>query len=399
MNKDVLRRKYLDELERFKDNTNFIKVITGVRRCGKSTLMSQFRDELKRSGHQNIVFINFEDIEYDDINNYLDLNRYIKENIDRETRTYVFLDEIQRVEGWERSINGLMTGYDADIYLTGSNAHILSSELSTFLTGRYVTINMFPLSFSEYCEFHSDMRYSDEMLFDLYLRYGAFPLIDPKADERVIRAILSGTYTSIIHNDVISRGQIRDVGDLDRLVKFMMINAGNPISINAISKSMGKTTHETVDRYIRLLEESFLLYKVDRYDLKSTAFSPTPKYYSVDTGLRNISLGYKDEDRGRLLENIVCLELLRRGNTLRVGKYGDNEIDFAATDNNGNTEYFQVTLSMKSDEVRERELRSLRAPNDSFPKTVLSTDSRIPSITKDGIRHIHVIDWLLSGTL
>lgn len=395
MAKEVDRKEYLDELERFKDKKDIIKVITGVRRCGKSTLLLQFVKRLKESGAERILLINFENMEFDHIHTHEDFSKFLKENIDPKERTYVILDEIQRVSGWERSVNGLLAGFNADVYITGSNAYVLSSELSTFLTGRYVTINMFPLSFSEYCELHSDSKKDVTELFGLYIRCGAFPSIDPFADDRVTRTLLSDLYASIVYSDIMSRGQIRDRANLDKVMRFLMINVGNPVSSNSIAKSLGGIRHETVDRYLELLEGSYLFYRADRFDLKSTALSPAPKYYSVDTGLRNAPLGYRHEDRGRLLENIVYLELLRRGYAVTVGKYGDAEIDFAAMDPNGMTEYFQVTVSMASEDACNRELRPLRALDNSFPKTVISADRDLPSVTRDGIRHIHVVDWLL----
>lgn len=393
--KEVLRKDYLDSIDRFRDKKGFVKVITGVRRCGKSTLLRQFTEKLKASGAEKIITMNFETIDFDHIRKYEDLNKFIKENVDPKEHTYLIMDEIQRVAEWERSVNGLLAGYDADIYITGSNAHVLSSELSTFLTGRYVTISMFPLSFSEYYELHSDIEKDESVMFDRYMRYGAFPWVDPFNDDRTIRVMLSDLYGSIAYNDVMYREQIRDRGDLDKVIRFLMINIGNPISSNSIAKSLGGIRRETAERYLKLLEEAYMFYKADRFDLKSTALSPTPKYYSVDTGLRNAPLGYRDEDRGRLMENIVYLELRRRGYIVRIGKYGSGEIDFTATDPNGAVEYFQVTVSMMSDETRARELRPLKVLNDNFPKTVISTDSRLPSVTGEGIKHIHIIDWLL----
>lgn len=396
MQAEVIRERYLVELDKYKDKTKIIKVITGVRRCGKSTLLLQFIERLRTTKNANILFINFEDIAYDHIQSWEDLNGFIKEKIDPKVRTYVIFDEIQRVTGWERSVNGLLVGYDADVYITGSNAFVLSSELSTLLTGRYVTIKMLPLSFTEYITYHADSGRNMNEMFDLYMTYGAFPTVDPFLEDRTIRTMLSDLHASIAYTDVISRGQIRDYAVLEKVIKFLMINIGNPISAHSMAKSIGGIRHETVERYLKLLEGSYLFYKADRFDIKSNVLSPSSKYYSVDTGLRNAPLGCRDEDRGRLLENMVYLELLRRGYIVKVGKYGNEEIDFAAMDPNGHWEYFQVTVSMLSNDVRERKLRSLRSMNNSFPKTVISMDSRIPSVTDDGIKHIHVIDWLLN---
>jgi predicted AAA+ superfamily ATPase len=396
MQKQVIRKKYLEFLESFKDDTRFVKIITGVRRCGKSTLMLQFMERLRSAGMENILYVNFEDMRFSEIGTYKDLNQYIRSNIDPKVHTYVFFDEVQRVKEWERSINGLMVGYDADIYITGSNSFVLSSELSTYLTGRYVSVNMFPLSFSEYVELHSDGR-DVGLLFELYMRYGAFPAIDPFGEDRAVRTVLSDLYAAIVYRDIMSRGQIRDQADLDKVTKFLMINIGNPVSANSIAGSIGNIRRETVERYLGLLEGSYIIYRADRFDIKSTALAPTPKYYTVDTGLRNAPLGYRDEDLGRLLENIVYLELLRRGFTVQVGRYGDSEIDFVVRKPDGNTEYIQVAQSIRSENTRDRELRPLRALGNSFPKTVITTDQRLASTTEDGIRHVHAIEWLLGN--
>ena len=394
MNGFILRKQYLEQLKQFKDDTRLVKIVTGVRRCGKSTLLNQFMDTLKET-ESPIVYINFEEMEFDHVRDYQDLNKHLKANIDPKIHTYIFFDEIQRIEGWERSINALMVGFDADIYITGSNAFILSSELSTYLTGRYVSINVLPFSFTEYREMYSEHNISDSDLFDLYLRYGAFPSVDPFRDHGSIVSSLSDLYSSIVYRDVMSRGQIRDQAMMERISRYLMLNNGNQISVGTISKTLG-VRPETVERYLRLFEEAYIFYRVERYDIKSTALSPNSKYYSVDTGLRNSPLGYREEDIGRLLENVVFLELLRRGYHIKVGKYGDGEIDFAARNNDGVWEYYQVTYSMMSDDVRKRELKPLEDLNNSFSKTVISMDKRIPSVTESGIKHIHILDWLLS---
>ena len=393
MNMDgrIIRQQYLEQLNAFKDDTDLIKIITGVRRCGKSTILQQFTRTLEGP----VVYMNFEDMELDHIRTHSDLNEYLKKNIDPKVHTYVLFDEVQRVEGWERSVNGLMTGFDADIYVTGSNAFLLSSELSTYLTGRYVSINVLPFSFKEYKEMHSDRNVGEDMLFSLYLRHGAFPSIDPFRDHISVVNSLSDLYSSIVYRDIMFRGNIRDQSALERMSRYLMLNDGNQISAGTISKEL-KVRSETVEKYLRLFEEAYIFYRVERYDIKSTALSPSPKYYSVDTGLRNAPLGYRDEDIGRLLENVVFLELLRRGYHVQVGKYSKGEIDFAARDVDGNWEYYQVTYSMRSDDVRERELRPLESMNNSFPKTVISMDQRLRSVTETGIKHIHIIDWLLS---
>ncbi|MDR2846616.1 MAG: ATP-binding protein [Candidatus Methanoplasma sp.] len=392
--KDVLRTKYLDFLSEFKDDTDVIKVICGVRRCGKSTLMHQFIERLKASGvdAKNIIFMNMESAEFDDIKDQADLKKYFKERIGKE-RTYVMLDEIQRVEKWEVAINSLAVDFDADIYITGSNAYLLSSELSTYLTGRYVSINMLPLSFAEYTELHSDRGADKYELFELYLKYGAFPMIDPFESEMKVKVRIVDLYRSIVYRDIAFRDEIKNIAELERVTKFMMFNIGNPISANKIANSLGGIHRNTVENYLKLLEESYILYRADRYDIKSTALSPSSKYYSVDTGIRNAPLNYKNEDYGRLLENLVYLELVRRGDPVYVGKYGDSEVDFTVRTSDGYA-YYQVTRSMNDDHTSDRELRPLKAIRDNYPKTVISTDV-LKADFEGGIKHIHIIDFLM----
>jgi predicted AAA+ superfamily ATPase len=390
----VLREQYLDFLWKVKDDTKTVKIICGVRRCGKSTVMLQFIDRLRESGIQenNILYIDFENPKFDHIEDQKDLKQYFKEHI-TSGRTYVFLDEIQRVKDWEIAVNGLMSGNEADVYITGSNSKLLSSEFSTYLTGRYISIEMLPLSFKEYSEFHAEHNLNKYEMFDKYLKYGAFPGINPFADERIIASRLDDLYYSTIYKDAVLRGQIRDVSEFENVAKFLMMNIGNPVSFNKIAESLGNTNRKTVERYIKLLEDCYIFYRADRYDLKSTVLSHSPKFYSVDVGLRNSPLGYTDEDYGRLMENLVYLELIRKGDEVTVGKFGDSEIDFSVRTLKGR-EYYQVTFSMKGDRVKERELRSLRLLNDNFPKTVISTDI-LKADFADGIRHINIVDFLL----
>ncbi|MDR3206181.1 MAG: ATP-binding protein [Candidatus Methanoplasma sp.] len=393
---EVLRKQYLEFLEEFKDDTEVIKVICGVRRCGKSTLMLQYIDLLKSSGvsEDSIISMNLESMEFDDIKDAADLKRHLKGRIGP-GRTYVLLDEIQRVKGWETVVNAITLDFDVDVYITGSNAQLLSTELTTYLTGRYVSINMLPLSFREYTELHRDRTEDRYKLFEKYLRYGALPGIDPFEPERKIRVRLNDLFSSIVYKDIMSRGRVRDAAELERVIKFMMFNIGNPMSSNKIANTLGGVHKNTVDRYLRLLEESRIMYRADRYDIKSTALSPSPKYYSVDTGLRNSPLNYTDEDYGRLLENLVYLELIRRGNTVYVGRHGDSEVDFAVKTSDG-FEYYQVVYSMKDGRVKERELRPLTSIRDSYPKTVISTDE-LKADFAGGIKHVHIIDFLTDG--
>jgi predicted AAA+ superfamily ATPase len=381
-------------LEEFKDDTEVIKVICGVRRCGKSTLMLQYVDLLIRSGvsEGDIVYMNLESMEFDDLKDGTDLKVHLRGRMGP-GRTYILLDEIQKVNGWETVVNALTIDFDADVYITGSNAHLLSTELTTYLTGRYVSINMLPLSFIEYAELHKGRAEDKYELFERYLKYGAFPGVDPFESERKIQVRLNDLYSSIVYKDVMSRGMVRDASELERVIRFMMFNIGNPLSSNKIANTLGGVHRNTVEGYLRLLEESCIMYRADRYDIRSTALSPSPKYYSVDTGLRNAPLKYTDEDYVRILENIVYLELIRRGCKVYVGRHGDSEVDFAVK-TSGGFEYYQVTYSMKDDRVKERELKPLRSIRDSYPKTVISTDE-MKADFEGGIKHVHKIDILM----
>ena len=390
----IERTQYLDFLWEFKDLTDTAKIICGVRRCGKSTLMEQMAKRLVSSGvdKKNVLHLDFELTEFDFIKNQEDLKNYLGENMGT-GMTYVLLDEIQRVKDWEIAVNALLAGSGADVYITGSNSKLLSSELSTYIAGRYVSVEMLPLSFGEYSDLHSDRGLDKYELFDKYTRYGAFPGVDPFAGERTIRAMLDGLYTSIVYKDAVMRGEVVNVPEFERVVRFMMMNIGNPISVNGIATSLGSVHFTTVDKYLRLLEQCYILYKAEKYDLKSTVLSHSPKYYSVDVGLRNVSLEYGTEDYGRLMENLVYLELIRKGDRVIVGRYGDLEVDFSVKTDKG-TEYYQVVYSLKEDKVKERELKALNSLRDSYPKTIISTDI-IRADLPNGIRHLNIVDFLL----
>ena len=390
--KDVLRKDALEFLTQFRDDTDLIKIIYGVRRCGKSTLMLQYINQLKVSGvtDDNIVHMNMESSEYREISDGNELQDEIKKRLG-DGRNYVLIDEVQIVKGWETAINSLRVDTDSDIYLTGSNSNLLSSELATYLTGRYVSIELLPLSFKEYMELNGIDNDKNDM-FKKYLAQGAFPIIDPSNNEEKIRTVLEGLYFSIIYKDVVSRGEIRDTAALDKIVRFMMANIGNPMSANNIAKGIN-VDRKTTERYMRLLEEAYVLFRVDRYDIKSTHLNPNPKYYSIDTGLRNFSTGHGIEDHGRLLENVIYLELRRRKYKVRVGKYDDKEIDFNIIMPNGQM-YLQVTRSMLDETVMKRELEPLRNLKDNHPRIVISED-RINGNFEDGTKHVNIIDWLL----
>jgi uncharacterized protein len=397
VSKEIERTQYLNELDIFRDKTDVVKVITGVRRCGKSTMLSQYIHKLIVSGvpNENIIRMNLESAEYFGITNYKDLTERIYSKIPKKGRCYVFLDEIQRVEGWERTVNAMIVDLDADIYITGSNSNLLSSELSTFLTGRFTSVNMLPLSFKEFQSLHSDSGRNDRDLFDLFMTYGGFPGADPTEEDVFTRTYLQDLYSSILYWDVMMRDEIRSTEELDRFVQYMMINIGNPVSIKGIVDGMGNIHRKTAEKYLGYTRQAFLLYRADRYDLKGTSLNPTPKYYAVDQGLRNMSLDFDISDTGRVLENIVYLELVRRRYRVQVGKWDSKEIDFVATRTIEGREYIQVCYDINMEETRKRELAPLECIKDSFPKTVLVVYPGTSTVTKEGIRIKNIIEWLL----
>ncbi|MDR1664107.1 MAG: ATP-binding protein [Clostridiales bacterium] len=394
------RDLYLEKLKAFKDKS-LIKVITGVRRCGKSFLLGLFEAHLLESGisASSIIRMNFESLAFEDVRDYRDLNAYIKSKMSPDGMNYILLDEVQQVTEWERAVNSLRLEKNTDIYLTGSNAWLLSSELSTLLSGRFVEIKMLPLSFAEYLDFNG--RDGDlSALFNQYMETGGFPgVTELRGQKASIGPFLNGIYNTIIMKDVVQRGSVRDPALLDTLVRFMAGNIGNIISTKKVSdyltSSGRKTTSDTIDNYIQMLENAFILYRARRYDLKGKLHLKTQeKYYFVDTGIRNDLIGIRNKDYGFVLENIVYFELLRRGYEVAIGKLGTLEVDFVAVKPD-RTVYYQVAATMLSDEVLERELKPLRDIPDNYEKVVLSMD-RTPVTDYNGIRNINLIDFLLS---
>ena len=395
MSKFVQREEYLKHLRIGKKHPELIKIITGMRRCGKSTLMKQFIEELQRAGEENILYINFEAIEYNSFNTFEDLNSHIKENVDPKKKTYVFFDEIQKIKGWERSINALKASYDSDIYITGSNAYLLSSEISTYLSGRYVEIKMTTLSFKEYLELHpEDYNHTLESRFIDYIWKGSIPLIDPDEDENFNRMVLDSIFNTIVIKDVMPRSKITSVKTLMDISRYLFSNVGNITSISAIAKQIGHD-YRTVEECIKSLEDAYIIEKAERYDIRGKKLLKTlEKYYIEDTGLRNAILGISShEDISRQLENIAYLELKRRGYEICVGKYGDYEVDFTALKSN-KREYYQISMSILNEKTYEREIRPLNGIRDSYPKTILTMDHTVYT-TDNGIIVKNIIDWLL----
>lgn len=397
--REIERTRYLLKLDGWKDRTDIIKVILGVRRAGKSVVMRQFVRRIESSGvdRDNILYMDFESSEFYEVGDFKDLIGYIDSRIPRDERTYIFLDEIQRVRDWERAVNSLMVDFDADIYITGSNAHLLSSELSTYLSGRYVTMPILPFSFSEFLQrFPPTPEVDMNTRFHQYLRIGGMPLIYPDIPEENNRMILEGIYNTVLVKDTATRMGIRDLEGLDRVARFLMDNTGNVTNVDNIARS-ADIDKKTVSRYIRSLTEAFLFYRADRYDVVGKKLlNSHEKYYPVDTGLARAMLGRGDPDISKPLENIVFLELIRRGYNVRVGSFKDREIDFTAN-KNGNIEYFQVSMTMLNDDTYQREVRSLKAIDDNYPKTVLSLDSVLRDLP-DGLIHRNIIEWLLDDS-
>lgn len=397
----INREEYLNELIRWKDK-DLIKVVTGIRRCGKSTLFDLFIDYLKTSGVKSnqIIHINLEDADYD-FKDYKELYHFINEKIISEDNFYVFLDEVQNVPGFQRAVDSLYIKKNVDVYITGSNAYLLSGELATLLSGRYIEIKMLPLSFKEYVSAFDNNNY--QQLFLDYMRNGGMPgnINILKSNVNDLDKYLDGIFSTIVYKDIMARNNITDKLLLESVIKYIFDSIGSPISIKKISDTLTSkgisTSNHTVENYITALLESFLIYKAERFDVKGkNLLARDYKYYVVDSGLRSYLLGKKaDSDMGHILENIVYLELLRRGYKVYVGKVDDLEVDFVAENRDG-LRYYQVALTVRDEKVLERELRSLQKTGDHYPKTLLTLDMDLET-DYDGIKKINVVDWLLSG--
>lgn len=395
----IERTEYLEELKKWKDK-DLIKVVTGIRRCGKSTLFQQFISYLKKSkvNSKHIISINLEDADYD-FKNYKDLYEYIKKKIDSKNKYYVFLDEVQNVPEFQKAVDSLYIKKNVDVYITGSNAYLLSGELATLLSGRYIEIKMLPLSFKEYVTAFEDKNY--QQLFLDYMRVGGMPgnISILKTNASDTYKYLDGIFSTIVYKDIMYRNNISDKLLLEGVLKFLFDSIGSPISIKRISDTLTSkgipTSNHTVEKYINAFIESFLIYKAERFDVKGkNLLSRDYKFYVVDSGLRSYLLGKKaGTDMGHILENIVYLELLRRGYKVYIGKVDDLEIDFVAEDREG-LKYYQVALSLRDKKVLERELKSLEKTGDHYPKYLLTLDMDLEA-DYNGITKINVVDWLL----
>ena len=428
------RNQYLQKLIAFKD-TEQVKVITGIRRCGKSSLLKMMIEHLKQEGitDKQIIEMNFESYRFRKMN-VNDFYQYVQEHIQPDNKMYLFFDELQRVEGWEDAVNSFRVDFYCDIYITGSNAYLLSSEYSTYLSGRCVEINMLPLSFKEFIEFHGFVistatsplsgksklvlnkngeQYDSKEVFEAYMRFGGMPgIVDVGLEQEKALILLDGIYSTVIMRDVLEREkrkeerQITDPILLRKICLFLADNIGNSVSLSTIGNTLAnegllstrdrKTTPSThtITAYVQALQKAYLFYEIKRFDIKGKDYLRTlGKYYIVDIGLRNLLLGFRNRDSGHALENIVFFELLRRGYDVAIGKVGDTEIDFIASKPTEKL-YIQVTESMLSEAVRTRELAPLTKIKDNYPKMVLSLDQGLDS-SYDGIASINIINWLM----
>lgn len=404
----INRPAYLNQLIQNKD-VDLVKIVTGIRRCGKSALLDLFHQYLVESGitESNIIHMNLESLRYRSITDYLTFYDYVSERIAKEGKTYLIFDEPQAVEHWEKAIESFRLDFDVDIYITGSNAYMLSSEFSTLLSGRYIEIRLLPLSFKEFLTFYEfSESITMEEKFQRYLQFGGMPILreyhfnEPRSNQA-----LEGIYSTVVLRDVLQRNPQADQATMQKIMLFLCSNIGSITSPNSIGNVLsnegdiktGKVKNiagKTVEKYIAMLRSAFIVSSVGRYDVKGKQLLKTlGKNYIVDIGFRNMLLGYRDVDRGHILENIVYLELIRRDYNVYIGKVGETEIDFVAEKPNEKL-YIQVTESMQSTETRERELRPLRMISDNYEKIVLSMDhSYINSY--DGIKSINLLDWLL----
>lgn len=399
----IERKEYLEQLKRFKDK-DLIKVVTGIRRCGKSTLFELFVKYLKEIGVKDnqIIKINLEDVDFS-FSDYKELYDYVNKQIDSKNQYYVFLDEVQNVPEFQKAVDSLYIKKNVDVYITGSNAYLLSGELATLLSGRYIEIKMLPLSFKEYL---SAFNNSDKSRYEYFLDYmknggmpGNIPILQDNPND--VDAYLEGIFATIVYKDIITRNNINDKMLMESVLKFIFDSIGSPISTKKISDTLTSkgmpTSNHTVENYITAFVESFLIYKAERFDVKGkNLLARDYKYYTVDQGLRSYLLGKKaDSDMGHILENIVYLELLRRGYKVYVGKVDDLEVDFVAENRDG-LKYYQVALTVRDENVLERELKSLQKTGDHYPKYLITLDMDLEA-DYDGITKVNVIDWLLNN--
>lgn len=398
----IQRTEYLNKLITFKDK-QLIKIVTGVRRCGKSTLLEIYQDYLRKHGvrDEQMISINFEDIDYEELTDYRKLYAYLKEKLVKGSMTYIFLDEVHNIDDFPKVVDSLYIKKDVDIYITGSNSYMLSSEIATRISGRYVQIEMLPLSFKEYMESTGSMEERGIKYIE-YLETSSFPYaLELKNQPNAIRAYLEGIYNTIVVKDIVNRKKITDTMMLKSVLRFVFDNIGSSLSSKKIADTMTsqgrKIDAKTVEKYLEALSESYIIYQSKRYNIKGKQYLKTlEKYYVVDIGMRYMLLGSRQADAGHILENVVYLELLRRGYDVYVGKVDAFEVDFVAQNHRG-IEYFQVALTVRDEKTLQRELRPLQIIRDHYPKVLLTLDDD-PETQYDGIRRINARDWLLNLT-
>lgn len=396
----IVRKEYLERLRNLK-HKKLIKIITGIRRCGKSTVMEMFRDELLENGvdENQIIFLNFEDYDNKHLRNPDELYSYIKERLTQKMN-YIFLDEIQRVENFPEIVDSLYIKDNVDIYITGSNSSLLSSEIATLISGRYVEIKMLPLSFTEFVQATKQEKQLSQA-YRQYVETSSFPyVIELLQTPDEINSYLEGIYNTVLVKDIIDRKKIADTLVLKSVSQFLFDNIGLELSSKRIADTLTsngrKSDSKTIEKYITSLEESFIVYKASRYNIKGKEYLKSlEKYYVSDIGLRNFMLGKKAMDVGHILENIVYLELIRRGYEVYVGKVDDMEIDFVAQNTQGNT-YIQVSASVRDENTLTRELKPLKAVRDNYPKILLTLDDD-PDGDYDGIIRKNALDWLMNN--
>ena len=396
----IQREQYLAFLRRHKDQ-DVIKVVSGVRRCGKSTLFELFKQELLASGVKanQIISINFEDLEYEPLQEYHALHEYIVERLIPDIPMYVFLDEVQHVVQFEKVVGSLFIKPNVDIYITGSNAYFMSSDIATLLTGRYVQVEMLPLSFKEFHSAYSQQNFSDMDIYNLYIEHSSFPRLVHVEDDESVDEYLESILNTVVLKDIVTRLKITDVPLLLDIIKYLLANIGsliNPTKIaNTLTSYGRKTDNKTVEKYLQGLKDGLLIYEVDRFDVKGKALlQRNAKYYVVDSAFRKFLLSRTDSDRGHILENIVYLELVRRGYRVYVGHLQNGEIDFVAKKPH-RLEYYQVSYTVMEDTTLRRELSPLEQLDDNYPKYLLTMDVLHKTDNHNGIEQKNVLDWLL----
>ena len=399
----ITRKEYLDWLCRWQDK-QIIKVVSGVRRCGKSTMFTLFKQNLLKRGvdEKQIISINFEAMEFEALRDYHTLYQYINDHLQQECKNYIFLDEVQHCTEYQKAVDSLFIKDNCDIYLTGSNAYFMSGELATVLSGRYVELKMLPLSFKEFVSSFApeNVDISIQEKFNLYLNYGSFPFLARyNSFDSDAYNYLRDVYNTIILNDIVKRLKITDVNALDKVTKFIADNIGNIVSINKIAntlKSGGKSIdNKTVEKYLQGLVDALFLYKAPRFNIKGKQLlTNLPKYYIVDIGMRNILIRNKESDIGHIIENLAYLELMRRGYDVYVGDIDKGEVDFVAIKNN-QTEYYQISATTLNPDTLARELAPLQSVQDNYPKYLLTLDELFGEANYNGIQKKNLIKWLL----